>query len=755
MDPQGKVIETEFPLSLFRTDLSIMRTTMKQIRLASWMALVLTVGGIAYGADPRDLESDTWVATDALGRSLPVFSEVGAPRANKFVGVFYFLWLGQHGDEGPFDIAKILAKDPSAIKNPNSPLWGKDAYPHHWGESIFGYYVSTDESVLRKHAQMLADADVDMIVFDVTNQLTYPQSWKALCRVFDQMKREGNRVPQIAFLCPFWDPKKVVYELWEELYKPQLYPDLWFKWEGKPLILADPNLLGAESEQGQRKAPVELAVGHKLGQSFTVDKSFRAVGAAAPTWTSRDSAVTLTLFRLGAKREQVASRRFKDIGDNDWLMLKPKTSLPAGTYELVMSEPHGKVGWWSDPQAKDTNGHASSDGVETAGNRTLQIIKINERDDQMRQFFTFRKPQPDYFAGPTGPEQWSWLEVYPQHAFYKTKGVPEQVSVGIGQNAADGKLSVFTNPRAHGRSFHDGKEPGPEARDTTGRNFAEQWRRALEINPAFVFVTNWNEWIAGRYNPTNMSLHGTGAVTFVDEYDNEFSRDIEPMKGGHGDNYYYQMIANIRRYKGVRPVPAVSPRPITVDGHFDDWKAVSPEYRDTVGDPVHRDHQGWGKTLHYVNKTGRNDIVAAKVSFDEKAVSFYVRTSKALTASNEPNWMQLFIDVDHNPKTGWLGYDVVINRKGPGTLRTSLERNIGGKYEWGSPTVVPFEAAGNEIEVTIPREAFGVANLPATLDFKWADNIQQTGDWSDFTLNGDVAPNDRYNYRAILEKSRP
>ena len=29
---------------------------------------------------------------------------------------------------------------------------------------------------------------------------------------------------------------------------------------------------------------------------------------------------------------------------------------------------------------------------------------------------------------------------------------------------------------------------------------------------------------------------------FVDQFDQEHSRDIEPMKGGHGDNYYYQMV---------------------------------------------------------------------------------------------------------------------------------------------------------------------------------------------------------------------
>jgi len=45
----------------------------------------------------------------------------------------------------------------------------------------------------------------------------------------------------------------------------------------------------------------------------------------------------------------------------------------------------------------------------------------------------------------------------------------------------------------------------------------------------------------------------------------------------------------------------------------------------------------------------------------------------------------------------------------------------------------------------------GVTEVTRWIDFKWADNIQQTGEWSDFTLNGDVAPNDRFNYRALLE----
>jgi hypothetical protein len=559
-----------------------------------------------------DTYSDTWVATDALGRSLPSCSEAGLPRQHRTVGAFYFLWLYPHGGLGPFDITQILTKDPQASTNAASPLWGPMHEYHHWGEPIFGYYLSDDEAVLRKHAQMLADAGVDVIIFDVTNQQTYPRSWKALCRVFDQIRREGGQTPQIAFLCPFWDAKKVARELWEQLYSPGLYPDLWFRWEGKPLILADP----AQTDLGP----------------------------------------------------------------------------------------------------------------------------------EVRSRFTFRKPQPDYFIGPTGPDQWGWLEVHPQHVFTNAAGAPEQMAVGVAQNAADGKLSVLSNPRSLGRSFHDGREPAPADCDYSGRNFAEQWRRAFQVDPEFIFLTGWNEWIAMRFDHRT-SFHATGPVTFVDEFNGEFSRDIEPVKGGHGDDYYYQMIANIRRYKGVRPLLPVKSQPIAIDGRFGDWATVEPEFRDTIGDPVKRDHAGWAQGQRYVNRTGRNDIVAAKVSLDANNVYFYVRTRTALTPASDPNWMLLFIDADCDARTGWLGYDFIVNRVNVRAQTTTLERNAGG-YRWGSPVDVACRVAGNELELAVPRSALGLTKLPATLDFKWADNIQQTGEAADFTLNGDAAPNDRFNYRA-------
>ena len=701
----------------------------------------------------RDLYSDTWVAADSLGRVLPSVVETGPPRASRTVGMFYFLWLGRHGDAGPFDISKILAEHPEAFRDPKDPRWGPMHVPHHWGESIFGYYVGDDDGVLRKHAQMLADSGVDVIVFDVTNQLTYPESYEALCRVFRELRQAGNRTPQIAFLCPFGDPRKVVRELYEHLYRPDRYPELWFRWEGKPLIMADPDRIGLAA-QGETQGPaVSLDPDRTLGQSFTTDGATRSVGACAPTWRTRDSAVTLRLRREGPAGTIVCERRFTGVADNSWLLLEPEQPLAAGRYYLEMSQALGRIGWWSAAPAGGPGTQAYVDGAPVAGKRAIRLGDEADEEAQIRRFFTFRKPQPDYFTGPTGPRQWGWLEVYPQHPFYARPGVPEQMTVGVAQNAVDGKLSVLSNPRAHGRSFHEGREPDPAHQDTTGRNFTEQWQRVFEVDPPFVFITGWNEWIAGRFDAT-APFYQPGPVTFVDQFSPEYSRDIEPMKGGHGDNYYYQAIANIRRYKGARPVEPISRAAVQIDGHFEDWRSVGPEFRDTVGDEVRRDYRGWGKDTRYTNRSGRNDLVVAKVAYDETHVHFYAAARRPLTPPSDPHWMLLFLNTDGNPTNGWLGYDFVLNREPGREGWASLEKHDQAGYHWTPRAEVSCRFAGNALELAVPRALLGISAEKAMIDFKWADNIQETGDWSDFTLNGDAAPNDRFNYRAILGQAK-
>jgi hypothetical protein len=553
--------------------------------------------------------SDTWTAADGLGRELPDYGQVGGPREDKFVGMFYFLWLGQHGTEGPFDVSKILKEHPDAMQNPDNPAWGPLGKYHHWGEPQSGYYLSDDAYVIRKHAQMLADAGVDTLIFDVTNGFTYKECYMTLLKVFTEVRRDGGKTPQVAFLTPFWDPSKVVQKLYDDLYGPGLYQDLWFDWKGKPLILADPDKV--EPEQ--------------------------------------------------------------------------------------------------------------------------------------RSFFTFRKPEPSYFVGPSGPDQWGWLEVYPQHAFYNSEGKTEQVTVGVAQNAVDGRLGCLSEPGAMGRSYHGGRQPeGPYPTDQ-GLNFAEQWERALELDPEFIFITSWNEWIAMRFKEFNgVQL----PVMFVDQFDQEFSRDIEPMAGGHADHYYYQLISYIRKYKGVRkPATPTPPKTIAIDGDFTQWDDVGPEYRDDIGDTMHRNHPGWGAAGMYVNTTGKNDFVQLKVARDSKHLYFYARIRNPITPYTDRNWMMLFLKINKSGVPSWEGYQFVVNRKVLDRSTTVLERSE-GDWNWTEVSKLVYKVEGNELHLAVPRDAIGLGDCdePVELEFKWADHMQSDGDIQEFTVSGDSAPNGRFNY---------
>jgi hypothetical protein len=725
--------------------------------VAAAALLVMAARAAVRAADPptsaaglplRDTWSDTWVATDALDRRLPTYEQVGPARKDRFVGILYFLWHGAHVNDtwrGPYDISNILARDPQAMRKKDSPLWGPLGAPHHWGESIFGYYRTDDSYVLRKHAQMLSDAGVDALIFDVSNENTYRPYYMQLLRVFAEVRRAGGKTPQVAFLAPFQEPAQAIKELYHDLYGPGLYPDLWFRWEGKPLILADSAKIGPDLVFPRRDSAVPLKPGHTLGQSFTAEAPFDAVGGCFPTWAARGSEMTLTLYHGGPTGERIAGRRVRDVEDNAWVSINAPRPLPRGIYYLEISEPKGTVGWWSHTQDVLPRGQAFADGAAVRGDRTLRIALATEERTRIRSFFTFRKPQPDYFKGPTEPDMWSWLEVYPQHVFRNARGEKEQMSVGLAQNAVGDRVGAMSEPGARGRSYHDGTFPREPGAVRHGYNAAEQWQRVLQEDPHFVLVTGWNEWFAGRLG----EFPGVRApVIFADAFDQEHSRDIEPMKGGHGDLYYYQMVGYIRRFKGVRKPPAASaPRTIHLED-FRAWADVGPEFRDDVGDPARRDHPGYADAGRYVDRSGRNDIVAAKVTWDREYVYFYVRTQERITPFRDPNWMLLFIDTGRGRPTTWEGYDFVVNRTVRDGSTTVLEESMGG-WNWRRKAEVRYRVQGNEMALALRRADLGLDDprRPVQFDFKWADNIQKPGDIDDFTLSGDSAPNGRFNYR--------
>ena len=96
--------------------------------------------------------------------------------ATRFVGMFYWTWHQGDDENGGRDntsievknITEVLREHPEAINDYNHPAWGepgKRPGVFYWDEPIFGYYHTTDPWVLRKHAEMLADAGIDAVFF--------------------------------------------------------------------------------------------------------------------------------------------------------------------------------------------------------------------------------------------------------------------------------------------------------------------------------------------------------------------------------------------------------------------------------------------------------------------------------------------------------------------------------------------------------------------------------------------------------------
>jgi hypothetical protein len=217
------------------------------------------------------------------------------------------------------------------------------------------------------------------------------------------------------------------------------------------------------------------------------------------------------------------------------------------------------------------------------------------------------------------------------------------------------------------------------------------------------------------------------------------------MAGGHTDNYYYQLAGWVRRFKGVRPLPkAQGPSSIMIDGRFDDWRGIQPEYRDTIGDVQHRNHCGYGD-LVYTNTTGRNDLVISKAAYDAENLYFFVQAESPITPHTDPMWMLLLLDMDQDATTGWLGYDFVVNQRVDDDGTTTVKRWEDGQWRLGG--AARYQVNGEGMELVLRRDLVGESDGDPAFDFHWADNIQSFAGVRELGVNGDSAPNRRWNYR--------
>lgn len=611
-----------------------------------------------------DLMTDTWVATDALGRTMPGYEEVGPVKNDqrRIVGIFYITWhtQGLKNLPQPYegDVTKVLEKDPSARMIADHPNWKLGSY--HWGEPENGYFLSQDEWVIRKDMSMLADAGVDVLVMDVTNAVLYWDEWEVTFSTMMKMREEGNKTPQFCFWAFNGNVISVVQQLYEKFYKEPKYQDLWFYWDGKPLLLYN-----AEPELDANGGWHEYKDG-KADYSDEVKQFF-------------------TLRNMWWGYYEWNGKRFIGTEDN-----------------------------WS-------FGYSMADSAILAMSPDELVSKHNGRLEE--------------------------AAVTPaQHPVTMTK-VPMGVGKSWSREFGEPKLNEYDMPDSAYVPWL-----GKTVADPTGYGiyFQERWDDALKSDPEFIYLNDWNEWTAGKYNGVVGWLGRQNPFMFVDQYNAEFNRTISPMKGGYTDNYYMQMAQNIRRYKGVRPIPENKGyNRVTVDGDFADWAKVKVEYRDTRGDTAHRDAYGYAN-IHYTDSTGRNDILMSKVAVDADNVSFYVETAEDITPSTDSNWMLLLIDSDRNSSTGWYGYDILINKNVTDASTSEVLAYVDG--QWTKTGTCSYAVAGNKLELSVAKSLLGVDGKEITFDFKWADNPSELEDPISLCLHGDTAPNRRFNYRFIWKK---
>ena len=284
-----------------------------------------------------------------------------------------------------------------------------------------------------------------------------------------------------------------------------------------------------------------------------------------------------------------------------------------------------------------------------------------------------------------------------------------------------------------------------------GLFFEEQWKVANRVGAPMLMVTGWNEWTAAVWETPDVVFLNRKTVAgqghMVDQFNMEFNRDLEPMSGGYRDNYYWQFVANMRRYKGMAaPTVPSPPRTIALDQPAS-WADVIPVYRDAVGDVANRSCDATVPGIRYQDSSARNDLAIAHVARDEQSLFFHITTAAAITPATDQNWMMLYIDIDANPTTGWQGYDFLVNRTREGNTCT-LERYAASTKMWEKIAMVPLFYAVDHLTLSIARDALGVSAAVGKLkiDFKWVDHIPVSDDIMDFYRKGDTAPGARFNY---------
>ncbi|GAB3026026.1 hypothetical protein GCM10027051_33470 [Niabella terrae] len=399
----------------------------------------------------------------------------------------------------------------------------------------------------------------------------------------------------------------------------------------------------------------------------------------------------------------------------------------SGTYDSLWFRPEGK------PMII---------GITHNNNRASDMTKYNDFKDYikpaMEKYFDVREsewPNGDY--NPAAIPWMSWQ--YPQWNHSGTVAVP------VAQHSHTAIAASLMHPESS-RGYNN-KTKKVEKNWMAGANFQTMWDAVFEsdVQVNNVLVTSFNEWMAIKY----ANEFGLKGVFFVDVYNHEFSRDIEMMKGGYADNFYLQLVRNIRRFK-LEEQPTAERPPVPPRRKFrrtsdEVWDRYAITYTDPAGDALIRNFSNASGTEIYTDSSARNDITRIQVMHDKKRLYFRIRTQGAVTPYNgtDRNWMNIMIRTRAKGPS-FEGYQYVLNRM-PTQKHSSVERSLGG-YKWTKTGTANYRIAGNLLEISVKLKDLGMQPGQVFFEFKVADHVTKYNDIMDYYVSGDSAPIGRLNY---------
>lgn len=543
-------------------------------------------------------------------------------------------WVTTHG-ETPESIEEYYSQHPlfrrDNVTDENGDVIAPNSENYWIGEPIYGFYSQCDPWVLKRQLALFGYMDIDFLWIDFSNyEFYFLDATNALLTAIAEMKRDGYKVPDAAFMLPenAMYTEKMLGSVWNYYMKQSRYKDVWF--------------LGDKTINPAQKPMI-------VGNFTSTD---------AEVWEKR----------VWLKQMQWPGQAHNEDA-MPWIDWADKQQNHNGVMNVSVAQ---HVGMWSSQAYLNRN---QGSGYHGRG--------------------------------------WTYGDTTTGYDPVKVK---------------------------------------------SGANFEQQWDWAIDNDVYLITIREWNEWAARKLGTEEPGAETSKFAPLVDEFNDTYSRCIEMMDGGYGDNFVMQMARKIREFKGIGEGSynnVADNAKTTLDiNQLSSWDSVYNIYTDYTGVIQERTGIETDKTgVRYYDTTNRNDIGSIKMASDIAHLYVNVTCAEDIKpyVSGDSGWMNLYVSTG---KTGgWENYNYLINAtpNGGNTTVHALTANSEGKKVLGNTSTAAYVLSGKTISFKIALSDLGVSS-GSVIQIKATDNVGGVGAFKvkgtadDFYITGDAAPYGRFNY---------